>query len=476
MPRCVASPDGVETVHLMAICGTGMGAFAGMLQQAGFVVTGSDSGIYPPMSTQLQKLGIPLMDGYRAENLGHEPDLVVVGNAITRINPEAQALLHSDLDYTSFPEALADLFLATRHPVVVTGTHGKTTTSALLAWCLQHAGRDPGYMVGGVMKNLDANFRVGGEGAPFVIEGDEYDTAFFEKTPKFLHYRARTAILTSVEFDHADIYEDLDRIEREFTAFVESLPEGGLLVACPDGEAVDPDLRRAAPKCDVRTYGERGRWTGEVIATGPLGMDFSVLEDGEERVRARCELVGRHNLDNLVSVTVVLLHLGLTPGEIAAALGAFEGIRRRQEAFAEVDGITLIDDFAHHPTAVRETLAAMRLRFADRRIWAVFEPRTNTTRRDIFQKDYAEAFGAADRVLLAPVDDPEKAPEGQRMDIPKLAQDLGASARDLPGVEEIVETLTAECAAGDVVLIMSNGAFGGIYDKLPAALTARIGA
>jgi len=453
-----------------------MGAFAGMLQQAGFDVTGSDSGIYPPMSTQLQKLGIPLMDGYRAENLAHRPDLVVVGNAITRVNPEAQALLQSDLDYTSFPEALADLFLAARHPVVVTGTHGKTTTSALLAWCLQHAGRDPGYMVGGVMKNLDANFRVGAEGAPFVIEGDEYDTAFFEKTPKFLHYRARTSILTSVEFDHADIYEDLDRIEREFTAFVAGLPEDGLLIACPDGRAVDRVLERANPICQVWTYGARGDWAGEVLGTGPAGMDFAVLEGGRERVRARCQLVGRHNLDNLVAVTAVLLRLGLSPDEIAAALGAFEGIRRRQEVFAEVDGVTLIDDFAHHPTAVRETLAATRLRFADRRIWAVFEPRTNTTRRDVFQQDYAEAFGDADRVLLAPVDDPEKAPEGQRMDIPRLARDLGARAHALPGVDAIIQILTTESAPGDVVLIMSNGAFGGIYDKLPAALSARSGA
>jgi len=457
----------------MAVCGTGMGAFAGMLQQAGFEVSGSDSGIYPPMSTQLEKLGIPLMDGYRAKNLDHRPDLVVVGNAITRVNPEAQALLQSDLDYTSFPEALADLFLASRHPVVVTGTHGKTTTSALLAWCLQHAGRDPGYLVGGVMKNLDGSFRVGAEGAPFVIEGDEYDTAFFEKTPKFLHYRARTAILTSVEFDHADIYEDLDRIEREFTAFVRGLPEDGLLVVCPDGEAVDRVLLKAAPRCRVWSYGERGTWTGEVLGTGPHGMDFAVLERGEVRVRARCQLVGHHNLLNLVAVTAVLLSLGLEPDEIAASLAAFDGIRRRQEVFAEVEGITLIDDFAHHPTAVRETLAATRLRFGDRRLWAVFEPRTNTTRRDIFQQEYAEAFGAADRVLLAPVDHPEKAPEGHRMDIPRLARDLGDEALDLPGVDEIIGTLAAECVAGDVVLIMSNGAFGGIYDKLPAALAAR---
>ena len=468
MPRRIPPAHSVKTVHLMAICGTGMGAFAGLLHEAGFDVTGSDAGIYPPMSTQLQKLGIPLMEGFRGENLSHEPDLVVVGNAITRVNPEAQALLASDLDYTSFPEALAELFLAQRHPVVVSGTHGKTTTSALLSWCLLHAGRDPGFLVGGVMKNVDGNFRAGAAGAPFVVEGDEYDTAFFEKTAKFLHYRARTAILTSVEFDHADIYPDLERIEQEFTPFVGGLPADGLLVACPDGAAVDRVLEHAS--CPVWTYGEQGTWTGEILGTGPEGMDFRVLEGGEERVRARCLLVGRHNLDNLVAVTAVLLRLGLSPAEIRASLAAFQGIRRRQDLIAEVHGIAVLDDFAHHPTAVRVTLHGTRLRFGERRIWAVFEPRTNTTRTDVFQREYASAFADADRVLLAPVDRPEKAPEGHLLNIDRLAEEIGSHARTQPSVDAIVEVLARECESGDVILIMSNGAFGGIYEKLPGAL------
>lgn len=475
MPRGIPPNDDIETVHLMAICGTGMGAFAGLLHEAGYRVTGSDAGIYPPMSTQLEQLGIPLMEGFQGSNLDHRPDLVVVGNVITRVNPEAQALEAGDLPYTSFPEALGELFLARRHPVVVTGTHGKTTTSALLAACLLHAGRDPGFLVGGVMVDTGGNYRCGAGGAPFVVEGDEYDTAYFEKTPKFLHYRPRTAILTSVEFDHADIYDDLDAIEAEFGKFTASLPAGGLLLARADGAALDRVLRVSPPRCPVWTYGPLGDWRGEVLSAGDGGMAFRVLERGEERVRARCSLVGEHNLENLVAVCAVLLHLGLGADEITAAMGNFRGIKRRQEIVAEVDGITVLDDFAHHPTAVRLTLEAMRLRFGQRRLWAVFEPRTNTTRRDVFQREYARAFDAADRVLLAPVDHPEKAPEGQRMDVARLVTEIGEGARMVPGVEAIVEILGAEARPGDVVLIMSNGAFGGIYRSLPAALRARSG-
>jgi UDP-N-acetylmuramate: L-alanyl-gamma-D-glutamyl-meso-diaminopimelate ligase len=475
VPRTLPSAESIRTVHLMAICGTGMGSFAGLLQRQGLQVTGSDAGVYPPMSTQLAALGIPVMDGFRAENLDHCPDLVVVGNAITRVNPEAQALLASDLAYTSFPEALHSLYLRQRHPVVVTGTHGKTTTTALLAWCLLHAGRDPGFLVGGVMNNLGSSFRGGAEGAPFVIEGDEYDTAFFEKTPKFLHYGPRTAILTSVEFDHADIYESLEVIERAFADFVALLPDDGLLVVRPDGEAVDRVLRAAPPPCPTIEYGPRGRWQGEILSVGEDGMHFRVLDGERELLRTRCLLIGDHNLENLVAVCAVLLHLGLSPAEIDAGLSSFEGIRRRQELFATVGGIALLDDFAHHPTAVRETLAATRLRFGTRRLWAVFEPRTNTTRRNVFQRDYAEAFGVADRVLLAPVDDPQKVPEGERMDVDRLAADIGGAARALDGVDAIVDTLVRECEPGDVVLLMSNGAFGGIYRRLPDALAERFG-
>ncbi len=475
MPRTIPDPRTIRTIHLMAICGTGMGSFAGLLHGEGFQVSGSDSGIYPPMSDQLARQGIPVMDGYRRANLDHRPDLVVVGNAITRVNPEAQALLATDLDYTSFPEALHALYLSRRHPVVVTGTHGKTTTTAVLAWCLLHAGRDPGFLVGGVMKNLGSSFRGGAEGAPFVIEGDEYDTAFFEKTPKFLHYGPRTAILTSVEFDHADIYDSLEVIERAFADMVALLPADGLLVVRPDGKAVDRVLAASPPPCPCIEYGPLGRWRGEILSVGEDGMHFRVLDGDREQVRSRCVLVGDHNLENLVAVCAVLLHLGLTPGEIDAGLSSFEGIRRRQELFATVGGVALLDDFAHHPTAVRETLAGTRLRFGERRLWAVFEPRTNTTRRNVFQREYAEAFGDADRVLLAPVDDPQKVPEGERMDVDQLAADIGDGARALPSVDAIVDTLAREAEPGDAVLLMSNGAFGGIYGRLPAALADRFG-
>ena len=457
----------------MAICGTGMGAFAGLLHQAGYQVMGSDAGIYPPMSTQLEKLDISLMEGFKPSNLQHDPDLVVVGNVITRVNPEAQALLESNLYYSSFPEALGELFLSRRHPVVVAGTHGKTTTSAVLAWCLLHAGRDPGFLVGGVMKNIDGNYRVGAEGAPFVVEGDEYDTAFFEKTPKFIHYRPRTAILTSVEFDHADIYDNIEVIEQAFAQFTALIPEDGLLVARVDRAGVDRVLRRSSPAAPVATYGPLGDWQGQVLDADERGMSFRVTERDVERLTARCMLVGEHNLENLVGISAVLLHLGLTPDEIAAGMDSFQGIRRRQELFAEVGGVDLLDDFAHHPTAVKVTLAATRLRYGQRRIWAVFEPRTNTSRTDHFQEEYGQVFGDADRVLLAPVDHPEKAPQGHVLDLDRIVADVGPHARTMPSVSAIVDTLAEETRRGDVVLLMSNGAFGGIYRLLPAALHER---
>ncbi len=457
----------------MAICGTGMGAFAGLLHQAGYDVMGSDAGIYPPMSTQLEKLGIPLMEGFQAANLENDPDLVVVGNVITKINPEARALLESDLYYSSFPEALGELFLSRRHPVVVAGTHGKTTTSAVLAWCLLHAGRDPGFLVGGVMKNIDGNYRVGAEGAPFVVEGDEYDTAFFEKTPKFIHYRPRTAILTSVEFDHADIYDNIEVIEEAFAQFTALIPEDGLLVARSDRAGVDRVLRQSSPVAPVATYGPLGDWQGQVLDADERGMSFRVTERGKERLTARCMLVGEHNLENLVGISAALLHLGLSPEEIAAGMDSFQGIRRRQELFAEVGGVDLLDDFAHHPTAVQLTLAATRLRYGERRIWAVFEPRTNTSRTDHFQAEYGQSFGDADRVLLAPVDHPEKAPDGHVLDLDRIVADVGPHARTMPSVAAIIDTLAEETLPGDVVLLMSNGAFGGIYRSLPEALRER---
>ncbi len=481
MPHRIPDPDSIETIHLMAICGTAMGAYAGLLQEAGYRVTGSDAGVYPPMSTQLEKAGIALMEGFKAENLDHDPDLVIVGNAISSPNPEAVAMRERDLDYASFPETLGALFLAQRHPVVVAGTHGKTTTSSILAHCLHHLGDDPGFLVGGVLENFGRNYRVGRPGAHFVVEGDEYDTAYFDKVPKFVHYRPRTAVITSVEFDHADIYRDLDHVRDAFRSFVALIPEDGVLLACADGEHVPPIADEG--RCAVEYYSTRGdaraSWQAEVVDAGPDGMTFTVTLAGEPVGTFRCMLVGEHNLANLTAVVGVLVRRGFAAPDIADALAAYAGVKRRQTIFGEVEGVTLIDDFAHHPTAVKATIEATRLRFgADRRLWTVFEPRTNTTRRNIFQADYGRAFDGTDQLLVAPVDRPEKvADPAERFSVDVLVSDVregGVQARTTGGVDEIVATLAAEARSGDVVLILSNGGFGGIYRRLPEALSGRV--
>ena len=474
MPRGI--PKHVETIHLMAVCGTGMGAFAGLLKEAGYQVRGSDAGVYPPMSTQLEEQGIELMEGFGPQNLEPAPDLVVVGNAIRAINPEAEAMRERDLDYASFPETLSELFLAHRHPVVVAGTHGKTTTCSILAWCLDAVGLEPGFLVGGVLENFGRNFRVGTEGAPFVIEGDEYDTAYFDKVPKFVHYRPKSAILTSVEFDHADIYRDLEHVREAFRAFVDLIPEDGVLLACADGEHVGPIADRSASPVEYYTTrgAEGATWSGRVLSARPEGMRFEVVRRGESLGEFEATLVGEHNLANLTAVVALLTHFGASPEAIAGALAGYQGVKRRQTIFGEPRGITLIDDFAHHPTAVKATIEATRLRFgADRRLWTVFEPRTNTTRRNIFQDRYGEAFDGTEHLLVAPVHNLESIPEAERFSPVRLVEDVrarGVDARQMAGVPEIVAHLAAEAVPGDVVLILSNGGFGGIYELLPEAL------
>ena len=474
MPRGI--PSNTQTIHLMAICGTGMGAFAGLLKEAGFAVRGSDAGVYPPMSTQLEEQGIELMDGFAESNLDPAPDLVVVGNAIRRDNPEAVAMREGDLHYASFPETLSELFLKHRHPVVVTGTHGKTTTCSLLAWCLDALGLEPGFLVGGVLENFGKNFRVGRDGAPFVIEGDEYDTAYFDKVPKFVHYRPQSAIMTSVEFDHADIYRDLDHVKEAFDSFVALIPEDGLLLACADGEHVEDIARRCRGRIEFYTTrgAEGASWTSRILGADADGMRFEVFHHGEHYGEFRCSLIGEHNLANLTAVIAQLHHLGGDVKAIAEALAGYRGVKRRQTVFGEPRGITLIDDFAHHPTAVRATIEATRLRFGEKRkLWVVFEPRTNTTRRNIFQDRYGRAFDASDALLVAPVHRMEAIPEDERFSPEQLVSDAcdgGVDARNCSSVQAIVDALAEEARPGDVVLLLSNGGFGGIYDTLPAAL------
>jgi UDP-N-acetylmuramate: L-alanyl-gamma-D-glutamyl-meso-diaminopimelate ligase len=459
-------------IHLIGICGTGMASLAGLLQSAGHEVTGSDQSVFPPMSTMLQARGIPVMEGYRADHLAGRPDLVIVGNIATSANAEAVAARERGIPYLSMAEAIGRLFLEGRHAMVVAGTHGKTTTSALLAWVLHAAGRRPSFLVGGVLRNFDRSFDLG-SGDEFVIEGDEYETAFFDRGPKFLHYRPRTAILTSVEFDHAEMYRDLEAVKVAFRAFVALVPEDGRLIVCAD----DPNTAEIAKlsRAPVETYGidEGVLWHGRPMRADDDGVDIEITRNATLFLRGRIPLFGPHNLRNVLAVTAAAAGRGVSAAAIAEGLGSFAGVRRRQEVRGEAAGVTVLDDFAHHPTAVRLTLQGLRQQYASRRIWAIFEPRTNTTRRSVFQNEYAEAFGAADRVVVAAVDHPERAPEGERFSAERLVADLesrGAWAQYLPSVDAIIERLRREARSGDVVVLMSNGAFGGIHARLLEAL------
>jgi UDP-N-acetylmuramate: L-alanyl-gamma-D-glutamyl-meso-diaminopimelate ligase len=470
----------VRKAHLIAACGVGMASLAGMLKEKGFRVTGSDANVYPPMSTQLESMGIRLRSPYAAENIPPDTDLVVVGNAVSRDNPEASEAARRGLPTLSMPQALAEYFIGDRESIVVAGTHGKTTTTSLLAWSLFDLGSDPSFLVGGVPRNFPVSYRVGG-GPYFVVEGDEYDTAYFDKGPKFLHYRPKVVLLTSIEFDHADIYRDLAHVKESFRKLSALLPPGGLLVACGDYPDV-VDVAREA-RCPAVFYTtESGAGEG-----GPPGEAWSVTMSGESGGMTGFRMTGGgrsldflfplpgiHNAANAAGAAVILLRLGFPPDRIAAAFERFAGVRRRQEEVGEFRGVLVLDDFAHHPTAVRETVRAVRARYPGRRIVAVFEPRSNTSRRKVFRKEFAEALAEADEAIVAGVFGAEKVPVEERLSPEEVVADiraLGRPAACIPGVDEIVDRLAAACRPGDLVLIMSNGGFGGIQGKLAAALS-----
>jgi UDP-N-acetylmuramate: L-alanyl-gamma-D-glutamyl-meso-diaminopimelate ligase len=475
----VSVSEAIRHVHFVAIGGTGMGSLAGLLHARGLRVTGSDQALYPPMSTALADWGIPVYEGFRAEHvLSPEPDLVVIGNAVRPDNPEARAAIDEGLHYLSFPDALYELAIAGRHSVVIAGTHGKTTTTSLVGALLLAAGRDPSLLVGGYSLDFGGSFREGA-GEHFVVEGDEYDTAFFDKTPKFLHYGARTLILTSVEFDHADIYRDLEAVKRAFRTLIARLPADGAIVAAVDHESVR-DVLREAP-CRVVGYGSSeggaARWRAARVRADAAGTSFDVLREGERVAQARVPLFGQANLENALGALAAVVELGVPVERAAAGLLGFQGVKRRQEVRGEARGVTVVDDFAHHPTAVRASLSALRARFPGRRLIAVFEPRSNTSRRAVFQDDYAGAFGEADLAVIAEV------PEGaiysatgevrERLSPQQLVAALrarGVDALSPGGVPEIVAHLAAASRPGDVVLVMSNGAFGNIWEKLLEAL------
>jgi UDP-N-acetylmuramate: L-alanyl-gamma-D-glutamyl-meso-diaminopimelate ligase len=474
------SPGAVRRIHLVGVAGTGMGSFAGMLKAAGYEVTGSDENVYPPMSDMLRNWGIQALTPYSPQNLDTaKPDLVIIGNVIRRVNPEATAVRERGIPQMSFPAALGSLFLDRSHSVVVAGTHGKTTTSSIMAHVLVAAGRDPSFLVGGVTQNYSGNYRVG-KGAHFVVEGDEYDTAYWDKGSKFLHYRPKTAILTSVEFDHADIFRDLPHYEATFDKFVRLIPKDGRLVVC----AAYPNAVKLAQACpgQVVTYvakeGAQADYTPRNVRFGPEGARFEVLERGTALGEVLLPLSGLHNVENTLAVIGAARGLGLSFEEIAKGLASFQGVKRRQEVRAEVGGILVVDDFAHHPTAVRETIAAIRHRYPDRRLWAIFEPRSNTSRRNIHQEDYAHSFTGATRASLKVPERHDKVPTGEELDVPRVCEDLkkqGIEADHATDVPSLVERVAREAKAGDVLLVMSNGAFGGFIDKLLVSLRARMG-
>jgi UDP-N-acetylmuramate: L-alanyl-gamma-D-glutamyl-meso-diaminopimelate ligase len=467
-PKLNVVPEKVRHVHLMGICGTGMGALAGMLQSAGFHVSGSDANVYPPMSDFLASLSIPVSCGYRAENLSSQPDLVVVGNVITAKNPEAAELARLAIPYLSFPQALSHYFIGDKISLVICGTHGKTTTSSMLASLLQKTDHFPSFMIGGLVQAFGRNYNVS-HGEYFVAEGDEYDTAFFDKGPKFLHYRPRIAILTSIEFDHADIYRDLQAVKESFRRLVDIMPADGRLVACMDDENVQEIVTRA--NCPVIGYGEgkNCRWRLESCRVGKGETVFSALFDGEPYGEFRLPMPGRHNALNSLAVIAVLQHLGIPRGAIEDGLACFEGVRRRQEVRGVVGGITVIDDFAHHPTAVQETLDALKQAYVGQRLIAVFEPRTNSSRRKVFQERYVQVFDGADLVIVKEQEPLANVAPEERFSCRQLVDDLkskGAEAAYFADTAAIIEYLARTAREGDVVAVLSNGGFDNIHSRL----------
>jgi UDP-N-acetylmuramate: L-alanyl-gamma-D-glutamyl-meso-diaminopimelate ligase len=461
-------------VHLIAACGVGMSALAALLTEVGHEVTGSDEGVYPPASTLLERLGVTVREGFDPARL-EGADLIVCGNAVRSTNPEAAAARERGLRTTSFPQALEELFLASRKPLVVAGTHGKTTSSSMLAWVLRQNGKDPGYLIGGAPPDLGSNATVG-RGPWFVVEGDEYDSAYFDKEAKFLHYRPWAVLLNAIEFDHADIYRDLDHVKSAFAKLLVLLAPGAPLIACGDFPHV-LDVARDTPARLVRFgVGEANVWRVADLRDDGRAR-FTVRENGRAVCDVSLRMAGAINARNALGVLLLARECGVAFADAAGALAEFRGVARRQEVVGEGRGVTVLDDFAHHPTAVAETIAALRLRYPGRRLRAVFEPRSNTSRRRVFQREFADALAAADEAVLAAVfaktGDP--IPVEERLDPSEIVADVnarGTSARLIDGVPAIRDYLLTTSAPGDVVVIMSNGAFGGLPRLVAAGLAA----
>jgi len=471
-----SSASGQPThVHLTGICGTGMGSLAGMFHERGFHVTGSDAGVYPPMSDFLHDMGIKVMDGYRPENVASRPDLVVVGNVIRRTNPEAQEVQRLGIPITTMPGALNRFFIGSRTRIVVAGTHGKTTVSAMIAWILYKCGLDPGFMIGGLPTNFGKNYCLG-QGNYFIIEGDEYDTAYFDKRPKFLHYHPDIGVITSCEFDHGDIYDSLDQIKEQFRAFTALVPSNGCLVANWDDRTVRDVVEGAGSLPETYGTNDSAKWSATNARDEGDGIHVEIRRDGRITASGTLPVFGSHNLLNALAAIAVAAKVGVNSEKAMDALESFQGVKRRQEILGEIGGITIIDDFAHHPTAVEVTCEGVRSRYPDRRLVAVFEPRTNTSRRAVFQSEYARVFSSADLVVLREPRDLDGFPEWDRFSSAKLAADLRSQGKDARAFEDtdgIMEFLSEVLRYGDVVLIMSNGSCDNLNVRLLDALGER---
>jgi UDP-N-acetylmuramate: L-alanyl-gamma-D-glutamyl-meso-diaminopimelate ligase len=449
-----------------------MASLAGMLQKRGFQVTGSDAAVYPPMSDFLAGLGIPVAQPFAIENLHPRPDLIVVGNAISRGNVELEHVLDQKIPFCSMPQILRDEFLRGKEVLVVAGTHGKTTTTSMLAWIFESTGLQPSFLIGGIAENFGSSFKLG-EGKHFILEGDEYDTAFFDKGPKFMHYFPDAVILTSVEFDHADIYKDLDAVETAFKRLVNLVPQRGRIVCFDSGESIERCLARAF--CQVERYGAKAtsQWQVKNLRLEPTRTSWSVIHDGQPWAEFAFLLGGEYNVWNATAAAALAADYGISPEQIATALKTFKSVKRRLEVRAVVGGVTIIDDFAHHPTAIAGTLTALRARYPGARLWAILEPRSNTMRRNLLQNDLAKSLALADEVVVANVFKSEAIPEAERLDLGALGtaiQKHGRRARIVPTVDGIIQLVAPDLRAGDVVAILSNGGFGGIYEKLPERL------
>jgi UDP-N-acetylmuramate: L-alanyl-gamma-D-glutamyl-meso-diaminopimelate ligase len=462
-----------QTIHLMGICGTAMASLAGLLKEKGFNVTGSDQNPYPPMSTQLEKLGINIMKGYSVENLAHKPDLVIVGNVITKVNPEAVALLNSNIPYTSLPKAIGEWVIEDRESIVIAGTHGKTTTTSLMAWIAEHTNKKAGFLIGGIPRNFSYSFRVP-QGDYFIIEGDEYDTAFFDKVPKFIHYKPRHVVLTSIEFDHADIYKNLDEVKTAFRNLLTLIPANGTLVYHAKDANIGAVLEYFKGPNKVSYGFNRADYMAKFVSQDDEGSTFQVFHNSYFLGEFFIPLHGDFNILNATATIAMADQLDWNIEKTRESLESFLGIKRRQELIGEPKGIKIIEDFAHHPTAVLETVKAVQKRFQGKRVFSVFEPRSATSRRKIFQKDYVNAFKQCQEVILAEPYDQSKIEEGDRFSVSELISDLKSQsvrAQSFAKVDDIVEYLGANTKTDDIILIMSNGAFDGIYNKLLAKLS-----